>query len=100
MHTHFVRTYRTDLACAHRRNHLPLWCAPAFGLAFAEAARLPEDEQESLASIMLEEMEAERGWDERFANSQQELGELVRRAREEVVRGDVLPFDPSNRPPQ
>lgn len=66
--------------------------------AFAEAARLPEDEQETLASLMLEEIEAERGWDQRFAETQDELGELVRRAREEVARGDVLPYDPSDRP--
>lgn len=65
--------------------------------AFAEAARLPDDEQQTIASLMLEEMDAERGWEERFANSQDELGELVRRAREEVTRGDVLPYDPSNR---
>jgi len=39
--------------------------------AFAEAAKLPEDTQE--------------------ANTQDQLGELVRQAREEVARGDVLP---------
>ena len=44
------------------------------------------------------EAEAEHGWDERFAKSQDTLGALVREAREEVAQGDVLPFDPSNRP--
>lgn len=66
--------------------------------AFAEAARRPDDEQETIACLILEEMKAERGWDERFAKSQDMLGELVRTAREEAARGDVLPFDPSNRP--
>lgn len=66
--------------------------------AIAEAACLPDAEQEVLARLMLEEMEIERGWDERFAKSQELLGEMVCKAREEVARGDVLPYDPSNRP--
>ena len=66
--------------------------------AFAEVAKLPEDRQEAIARRILEDVEAERGWDERFAKSQDKLGELARRAREEVARGDVLPYDPSDRP--
>ncbi len=66
--------------------------------AFSEAAKLPEDTQEAIASLLMEEIAAERGWDERFANTQDLLGELVRQAREDVARGDVLPYDPSNRP--
>jgi hypothetical protein len=65
--------------------------------AFAELARLPEAAQESIASLILDEIEAERGWDERFAGSQDQLAELVRRARDEASRGDVLPHDPSDR---
>jgi hypothetical protein len=66
--------------------------------AFAAVAQLPESAQESIASLILDEIEAERGWDERFANSQDQLGELVRLAREEAARGRVLPYDPSDRP--
>jgi hypothetical protein len=66
--------------------------------AIAAAAQLPEAEQESLASLILDEIEAERGWDERFANSQDQLGELARRARAEAAQDDVLPYDPSDRP--
>jgi hypothetical protein len=65
--------------------------------AFAAVAQLPESAQESIASLILDELEADRGWDERFANSQDQLGELVRRAREEAARGEVIPCDPSNR---
>jgi hypothetical protein len=65
--------------------------------AIAELARLPEAEQEAYGVQLLEELESERGWDERFANSQDLLGEMARRARDEVARGDVLPCDPSNR---
>jgi len=60
--------------------------------AIAEAARLPDDEQETIARLMLEEMEAERGWDERFAKSESKLAELARRAREQHARGETTPL--------
>jgi hypothetical protein len=58
--------------------------------ALAEVARLPEAEQEAIAALILDEIAAERGWDER-------LGGLVRSARAEVARGEVLSGDPSDR---
>jgi hypothetical protein len=66
--------------------------------AFAEVARLPEAEQEAIATLILEEIAAERDWDERFAKTQDQLGELVRAARTEVERGEVISGDPSDRP--
>jgi hypothetical protein len=54
--------------------------------------------QESLASIILKEIEDERGWDERLARTQNELEELPRRAEAEIAGEGVLPYDPSNRP--
>jgi hypothetical protein len=68
--------------------------------ALAEVARLPEEEQEAIAAIILDEIAAERGWDERFAKTQDQLSALVRSARAEVARGDVVPGDPSDRPPK
>jgi hypothetical protein len=52
--------------------------------AMAEVERLSESDQESIASLILEEIKDERRWDESFAASQDHLGELVRRARAEV----------------
>jgi hypothetical protein len=66
--------------------------------ALAEVARLPDADQEAIAALILDEIAAERGWDERFAKTQDQLGKLVRPARDEVARGDVLSGDPSNRP--
>jgi hypothetical protein len=66
--------------------------------AFAVAAQLPESAQESIARLILDEIEAERGWDDRFVNSQDQLGALVQRAREEAARDEVLAYDPSDRP--
>lgn len=66
--------------------------------ALDELARLPEGQQDSIASLILDEIEAEHGWDRRFAATQEQLAELVRRARDEAARGDVVPYDPSDRP--
>jgi hypothetical protein len=59
--------------------------------AFAEAARLPDDEQEAIAALIQDAIAAQRGWDVRFAETQDQLGKLVRVARTEAERGDVLP---------
>ncbi|CAA7615646.1 conserved hypothetical protein [Magnetospirillum sp. LM-5] len=66
--------------------------------AIAELARLSEEEQEAYGLQLLEELENERGWDERFAKSQDVLGAMAAQAREERAQGEVSPFDPSDRP--
>lgn len=66
--------------------------------AIAQLARLPEEEQEAYGLQLLDKLENERGWDERFAKSQDLLGAMAAQAREEVARGDVFPYDPSDRP--
>ncbi len=66
--------------------------------AIAELAKLPDEQQEAYGLELLGELESERGWNERFAKSQGMLGKMAQQAREEIARGDVLPFDPSDRP--
>lgn len=60
--------------------------------AFAEAARLPEDEQEALACLMLEEMESEHRWDAQFARSEGKLAEMARRAKDRHAKGETSPL--------
>lgn len=55
--------------------------------AFEEAAKLPPDEQDAIASLLLAELESERRWDERFAGSQDELAQLAEQALEEDDAG-------------
>jgi hypothetical protein len=64
--------------------------------AVAAAARLPEDAQETIANLILAEIEADRGWDERFAKSENKLGELARGARVQHAKGETtdLSFPP------
>ena len=64
--------------------------------AIAEVARLPEAAQEAIAGLILDEINAERAWDERLVQTQDQLGELVHMARDEASRGDVFSFDPSD----
>jgi len=44
--------------------------------AFDEASKLPESEQDALGRILLDELAAERCWEELFTGSQDLLAEL------------------------
>ena len=59
---------------------------------------LPDDEQDAVASIILEEIEDEERWRATFAKSQDALARLAEHARAEIARGDVRPFDPVTKP--
>jgi len=50
--------------------------------AFAEASKLTEDQQDSLAAVILQELDSERRWDELFARpeSQDLLARLADKA--------------------
>ncbi|HKS22585.1 MAG TPA: hypothetical protein VJZ76_07295 [Thermoanaerobaculia bacterium] len=60
----------------------------------AEAAKLPEEEQEAFAAFMLAELESERRWDELFARSQDLLSRMADEARREYRAGLTEPLDP------
>jgi hypothetical protein len=60
--------------------------------AFAEAAKLPEREQEALGALMLEEIESERRWNESFAKSQAMLAAMADEALKEFRDGKTRPF--------
>ncbi len=60
----------------------------------AEASKLPEDEQEAFAALMLAELESDRRWDELFSSSQDLLARLAEEARQEYRAGLTEPLDP------
>ena len=62
--------------------------------AFAEASRLPEPEQDAVASVFLAELESERRWTAAFASSQDELSRLADEALREFEAGETQPMDP------
>lgn len=59
---------------------------------------LPEDEQDAIAGIILEELEDERRWQETFARTQVGLARLAKAAREEIEKDRVFPYDPASKP--
>ncbi len=60
----------------------------------AEASKLPEEEQEAFAALMLSELESERRWDDLFARSQDLLARMAEEARQEYRTGMTEPLDP------
>ncbi len=62
--------------------------------AFAEAAALPEDEQDALARWLLAELAAERRWTEALAGSVDTLGQLGDEALAEHRAGRTQILDP------
>jgi hypothetical protein len=57
--------------------------------AFAAVSRLPADEQDAMAGLLLAELASEEKWEERFAKSQDALSLLAQEALDEHERGDT-----------
>lgn len=61
--------------------------------AFKNASNLPDTEQNILAKWLLEELEAERKWDQTFAESEDMLGRLADEAIKAHRQGKTTPLD-------
>jgi hypothetical protein len=61
--------------------------------AFKDASKLPQIEQNALAKWILQELEAERKWDETFAESEDILGQLADKALEAHSQGKTKQLD-------
>jgi hypothetical protein len=57
--------------------------------ALAEVQKLPGAEQDVVTAMILEEIVDERRWDEAFARSQEQLGRLANRVRDDIRAGRV-----------
>ena len=62
--------------------------------AINEAARLPDPEQDALASLLLEEIASEARWSDAFARSQPQLARLAAEAVAERHAGRTMPLNP------
>lgn len=62
--------------------------------AFAEAARLPENEQDWLAQFIMQEIAEERRWSDLLARSGDVLDDMIAEALAEDEAGETLPLDP------
>jgi len=61
--------------------------------AFDQAAKLPREEQDALASLVLDELASEARWTDAFAKSQDKLARLAEEARVEFRQGKTKPLD-------
>ncbi|HTR44794.1 MAG TPA: hypothetical protein VMH06_03710 [Thermodesulfovibrionales bacterium] len=61
--------------------------------AFKEASRLPVVDQNALAKWLLEELEAEKKWELKFAESEDVLDRLADEALREHKKGKTRPLD-------
>ena len=57
--------------------------------ALAQVTRLPDAEQDAIASLILDELADDRQWDEAFARSQEQLSRLADRVRQDIRAGRV-----------
>ena len=60
--------------------------------ALAEAAKLPDDEQDALAAILLDEMRSEARWQKAFADSPDQLAALAAEALDDFRHGKTQPL--------
>ena len=65
--------------------------------AFAEASKLSVQEQDALATVILEELASERRWDQAFADSADLLAQLADQALAEHGAGKTQVLDPERR---
>jgi len=62
--------------------------------AFAQASKLPPQEQDAIADWLLRELESENQWDASFAESQDALSKLGSEALVEHRQGNTQQLDP------
>ena len=61
----------------------------ALAAAFATASRLPDEEQDVLASLLMAEMDSEERWNTLFSQSQGMLADLAQQALLEHQAGET-----------
>jgi HEPN domain-containing protein len=62
--------------------------------AIQEARKLPEEDQELIAWVMLEEIEDQRRWDEAFSQPSEVIERMAEEALEDHRAGRTEPLDP------
>lgn len=61
--------------------------------AIAAVKALPDERQDAIAAVILDELADELRWDEAFANSQDVLARLAEEARDDIRKGRVREID-------
>lgn len=61
--------------------------------AIEQVSKLPVPEQEAIASLIFDEINSERRWDDQFARSQDKLAKLADEALAEFEAGETRPLE-------
>ena len=65
-------------------------------LAFEKVSQLPSDQQEFYAQLLLDELESESRWEERFEQSQDALEQLAKEALDDFKAGRTVELTEDN----
>jgi len=57
--------------------------------ALAEVRKLTQSEQDAIAALILDEIADEQRWDDAFSRSQDQLGQLAAKVRDDIRAGRV-----------
>ena len=66
--------------------------------AILEIKKLPDEEQDAIAAVIMAELESERQWDNAFENSRAELDQLAEEALEAYSDNKTEPLDTRLKP--
>ncbi|MCL5266780.1 MAG: hypothetical protein M1469_01595 [Bacteroidetes bacterium] len=55
--------------------------------AISRMKSLPEEEQDGIAQIILEELDDEKQWNEQFARSQDKLAAMAKKVKDDIAGG-------------
>ncbi len=61
--------------------------------AIAEARKLPDPAQDAIARLILEDIADDYARDESFIRSQDQLGQLAAKVRQDIAAGRVRPLE-------
>jgi hypothetical protein len=67
-------------------------------LALDRLSRQSAAEQDRIARMILDDLEAEAKWQQCFRQSQDKLSALAESARREIARGEIVERDPADCP--
>ena len=62
--------------------------------AYARITQLPDTDQDTIATLILEELDSEEQWNQQFSASADVLSRLAQKALSEHRVGKTLPLDP------
>jgi hypothetical protein len=86
----------TEAQTPHRKSGMDALMTKLLKQAFDRATKLTDDEQDALASVILEELADERRWAMAFKGSRTALDRLAKEAIEDLEQGRTTPLDPDN----